>query len=67
MQTTTDLLELWLEIYGEAVELCDVIDELPDHCERRDADAHLEGRCPCCRKHQQQTESHGHASVVSNK
>ncbi len=61
METTMNLLQLWLEIYQEAIQLCDAIDKLPDHCECGDADAHLEGRCPCCREHRQSTEIHAHA------
>jgi hypothetical protein len=56
METTMNFLQLWQEIYQEAIHLCDAIDSLPDHCECRDAVAHLEGRCPCCRQRKQSNE-----------
>jgi hypothetical protein len=48
-----ELLRLWQTIYQEAVELCEAIEALPDLCECGDADAHLEGRCPCCMRPEQ--------------
>ncbi len=53
MKTTADFLQVWLSIYQESIQLCDAIDALPDDCECGDAEAHLEGRCPCCREHRQ--------------
>jgi hypothetical protein len=44
-----ELLQLWQSIYQQAVELSETVMVLPDQCECGDADAHLEGRCPCCR------------------
>jgi hypothetical protein len=43
-----DLLRLWRTVYQEAVQLVEAVEQLPDECECRDADAHLAGRCPCC-------------------
>lgn len=43
-----DLLQLWRTVYQEAVQLAEVVEQLPDECECGDADAHLAGRCPCC-------------------
>lgn len=60
MEITNEFLQLWLEIYKEAIHLCEAIDKLPDHCECRDAEAHLEGRCPCCREHKDLTEVLAH-------
>ncbi len=61
METSMNFLQFWIEIYQEAIHLCDAIDSLPDHCECGDADAHLEGRCPCCREHKQSGEVLAHA------
>src|SRR3990172_5507483 len=60
--TTQDLLQLWCEIYQEAIRLCDAIERLPDQCECGDAAAHLEGRCRCCGKDQ---PAHGHGENCS--
>ena len=46
--TSQDLLQIWCEIYQEAIQLCEAIEALPDQCECGDAVAHLEGRCRCC-------------------
>lgn len=35
----------------EASELATAVERLPDECECGDADAHLRGRCACCRGH----------------
>jgi|SRR3990172_1181622 len=59
--TTQDLLQIWCEIYQEAIQFCEAIERLPEQCECGDAEAHLEGRCPCCRNHTEQAGSHGHA------
>jgi hypothetical protein len=48
-----DLTQLWQSILEETVELAAALDRLPDECECGDADAHLEGRCPCCSAHGQ--------------
>ena len=61
MQTIMNFLQFWLEIYQEAIHLCDAIDGIPDHCECGDAVAHLEGRCPCCREHKHSGEVLAHA------
>jgi hypothetical protein len=61
METSMNFWQLWIEIYQEAIHLCDAIDSLPDRCECGDADAHLEGRCPCCRERMQSTEARAHA------
>ena len=45
------LLKLWQNIHQEASNLATAIEQLPDECECGDADAHLGGRCPCCRGH----------------
>lgn len=29
-----NFLQLWQEIYQEAIHLCDAIDSLPDHCDQ---------------------------------
>jgi len=47
-----DLLELWQNIHEEVVQLAEAVERLPDSCECGDADAHLEGRCHCCREHE---------------
>ncbi|MCI0606504.1 hypothetical protein L0156_26265 [bacterium] len=60
MEAPINFLDLWLEIYQEAIQLCDAINKLPDHCECGDADAHLEGRCPCCREHTSSTGDYAH-------
>lgn len=59
---TQDFLKVWLEIYQEAIQLCEVIEQLPEQCECGDAEAHLEGRCPCCSKDHAQ---HGHGENCS--
>lgn len=46
-----ELLKLWQNIHQEASNLATAIERLPDECECGDADAHLGGRCPCCRGH----------------
>jgi hypothetical protein len=46
-----DLLQLWQNICVEARNLAAGIEQLPDHCESGDADAHLSGRCSHCGKH----------------
>ena len=56
--TSSDLSELWTEIYHEAIQLCESIERLPDQCECADADAHLEGRCRCC-SHNEPVHGHG--------
>ena len=43
-----DLVQLWRGIYEEAVQLADVVEQLPDDCECGDGDGHLAGACPCC-------------------
>jgi hypothetical protein len=48
-----DLTQLWQSISEETVELAAAVERLPDKCECGDADAHLEGRCPCCSAHGQ--------------
>lgn len=60
--TTQDLLQLWCEIYQEAIHLCEAIEALPDQCECGDAEAHLEGRCRCCGKDK---PAHGHGENCS--
>lgn len=49
MTSISDFLKSWNSVDKEAIQLCDAIDNLPDHCECGDAEAHLEGSCPCCR------------------
>jgi hypothetical protein len=56
-----DLTQLWRSISEETVELAAALERLPDECECGDADAHLEGRCLCCRKHDQAGGHHGTA------
>lgn len=48
-----DLTQLWQSISEETAELAAAVERLPDKCECGDADAHLEGRCLCCRSHGQ--------------
>lgn len=47
-----DLLKLWQGINQQAGLLADSVAGLPDACECGDADAHLEGRCSCCERHE---------------
>jgi hypothetical protein len=54
-----ELLQLWQSIYLETGQLADYVERLPDACECGDADAHLEGRCACCKGHGQAGEHHG--------
>lgn len=42
------LTEAWQEVYREAVQFTETIARLPNECHCGDAEAHLEGRCPCC-------------------
>lgn len=51
-----DLLQLWQSIYQETVQLGEIVEQLPDGCESGDADAHLEGRCRCCDRHERTGE-----------
>lgn len=46
-----DLLQLWQNICVEARNLAAEIEQLPDHCESGDPDAHLSGRCSHCGEH----------------
>lgn len=43
-----DLVEQWRSIHQEAGHLAEAVEQLPDHCECGDADAHLAGACRCC-------------------
>lgn len=54
-----ELLQLWQSIYLETGQLADCVEGLPDGCECGDADAHLEGRCACCKGHDRADEHHG--------
>ena len=56
-----DLLKEWREVRREAVQLCQVIDRLPEVCQYGDADGPLGGRCPCCgvQRHGSQTQGDG--------
>ena len=45
---STALVELWEEVYGEALMLCSAIEKIPDSCECGKDAMHLEGHCPCC-------------------
>jgi len=44
-----EMLQLWLAIHKETMQLCETIAALPESCECGDAEAHLAGRCACCR------------------
>ena len=46
-----ELLQLWQNICEEASNLAGAIEQLPDHCESGDAEAHLSGQCACCSGH----------------
>ncbi|HWN99588.1 MAG TPA: hypothetical protein VNS63_10000 [Blastocatellia bacterium] len=48
-----DLTQLWQSISLESIELAAAVEHLPDECECGDADAHLQGRCLCCTRHDQ--------------
>ena len=56
--TQIDLLALWWSIGWEAMELANAVERLPDVCDSRDAEAHLEGRCCCCNGDKLIKESH---------
>lgn len=43
-----ELLQLWHQVYQEAVRFSVAIASLPEACECGDAEAHLAGRCRCC-------------------
>lgn len=60
MANERTFLTIWNSIYSEALQLFLSIHALPDECKCKDADMHLEGRCPCCldRKQPQETSIH---------
>ncbi len=53
-----DLLNLWESIYRETGQLAGAVEQLPDACECGDGNAHLEGRCACCARHEPTTGHH---------
>ena len=55
-----DLLQQWRNIYQEAIHLAEEVEGLPDECPCGDADAHLEGRCLCCERHERKSGPHAH-------
>lgn len=55
-----EMLQRWFGIHAEAVRLCQAIERLPEACACGDAEAHLAGRCACCRhRHSEGGDRHG--------